>query len=136
MKLMRDVLRKYKESVVILQSMLNFIDYLLRLPDELSKQLTETIRPIIQKEVNDMIQYEKENWSPTMAAILDLERKEWKQEGIKEGIIEERTNIARALLQENMPVVSIVSITKLPLRAVEELKKEIEMSVEPHETDA
>lgn len=117
MKLMRDILRQYKDSAVVLQATLSFIDYLLRLSDELSEQLKGDIRPIIRKERKDMIQYDKDNWSPTMAAVLNSFGKEWKEEGIKE----ERSNIARTLLQKDMPLELIVEITKLTLQEVEEL---------------
>lgn len=56
------------------------------------------IRPIIMKERKDMIQYDKDNWSPTMVAVLDSFGKEWWFEGNEEGKKEERSNITRTLL--------------------------------------
>lgn len=122
MKLMRDILGEYYDSFVILFAILKFIDYLLRLPDELSEKVSETIRPIIEEELNKMIDYKKEDWCPTMARVFETNF----EEGGEQGILEERINIAHALLQDDLPTVSIVKITKLSLEEVEMLRNEMD----------
>lgn len=125
-KLMREIVRNQQYSRTAVQAVLHFVDYLLRLPEELSWQLSEKIRPILGKEQKLMELYNEENASPTITNIFERKRQEGVLEGeIKgkmEGKIEERHDIARNLLKQNVPLETIASATKLTLEELGMLK--------------
>ena len=128
-KLMREIVRNQQYSRTAVQAVLHFVDYLLRLPEELSWQLSEKIRPILGKEQKLMELYNEENASPTITNIFERKRQEGVLEGeIKgkvEGKIEERHAIAGNLLKQNVPLEIIASATKLTLEEVEALKQNL-----------
>lgn len=131
-KLMREIVRSKRYSREAVQAMFHFIDYLLRLPKELSKELAESIRPILREEESYMLQANRENPSPTLKEIFELEReegelkgrvegrKEGEMKGRKEGRQEEKIQIAKKMLQSNMEIEQIMSFTGL---SKEELKR-------------
>lgn len=135
MKLIREVLKLEGHSRVSISAVFYFIDYLLRLPEELRHKFTDTIRPILEEEGQKMVQYESEDLSPTLADLVEIERKEALEQGIEQGIGQGREqgleqgleqgkrNIALALLEEGSEVDYIARVTKLSVAEVEKLKK-------------
>ena len=115
MKLMREVLKLEGHSRVSISAVFYFIDYLLLLPEKLRHEFTETIGPVIKKEGQLMVQFEKNDLPPTVADLIETERKEALEQGTK--------NIALALLEEGSEVDFIAKITKLSVVEVEKLKK-------------
>lgn len=117
-KLMREIVRNQNYSRTAVQAVLHFVDYLLRLPEELTQQLSKKIRPILGKEEKLMELYNEKNASPTISNIFELK----KQEGKKEA----RRDIARKLILQKVPMDFISNITELTLEDLEELKKDIQ----------
>ncbi|WP_342514436.1 Rpn family recombination-promoting nuclease/putative transposase [Sporosarcina sp. FSL K6-1522] len=83
MKLMREIIKSKQYSGTEIQAVFYFFDYLLRLPENLSRKLNDTLIPIIQKEVNDMVQFDSGEWSPTMEAVFAKIREDGERRGIE-----------------------------------------------------
>ncbi|MCG7336090.1 Rpn family recombination-promoting nuclease/putative transposase [Sporosarcina sp. ACRSM] len=115
MKLMKKIITDNKNSRSEILAVLYFIDYLLRLPEELSKKFHETMIPIIQKEANDMVQFNGEELSPTMEAIFAHFQEEGKRKGIEQ--------VALEMLKEGSSVEFIAKVTRLDREAIEKLRK-------------
>lgn len=93
------------------------------------------IRPIIQKEDTNMLEYNKEDMSPTFSTIMDLERKEGLEQGLKqgreegleegleEGRLVEKEEIARKSLNKNLDIDFIVELTGLSIERILEIKQ-------------
>lgn len=113
MKLMREVLKINRDYNTVLSIILYLIDYLLRLPEELSEKLKDTMTPIMEKEVNGMGQTEREFISPTM-------------EGIFARIEEKNTEkIVLEMLKKDFPIDIIAEVTHLDVEAIKKLKETI-----------
>lgn len=131
MKLMREVLKLEGHSRVSITAVFYFIDFFLRLPEELAHEFTETIGPIIKKEEQIMVQFEKNDLPPTIADLFKTERKEGIKQGIEQGreqgreqgIEQSNKNFALALLRENFEVDYLAKLTGLTVAEVEKLKK-------------
>ena len=123
MKLMREVLKLEGHSRVSITAVFYFIDYLLRLPEELRHEFTDTIRPILGEEGLEMVQYESDDLSPTLADLVRIERKEALEEGLEQGLEQGLRNVALTMLKEDLEVEYIAKLTKLSIAEVEKLKK-------------
>lgn len=130
MKLMREVLKINRDYHEVLEIILYFIDYLLRLPEELSEKLATTITPIV-REVSGMGQIEREFVSPTMEAVFakiqeNGEKKGWeegREEGEKLGTKKSLTKVALELLKEGLSIDLIAKATGLDKETIEKLKE-------------
>ena len=104
-----------------------FIDYLLRLPKEFTHQLTETMRPILEEERAQMVQFESNDLSPTLAELAAIERKEAMEQGVVQGLEQgaekNKKHIALTLLGEGFDVDYIAKITELDVEEVKRLKE-------------
>lgn len=69
-----------------MSALLYFVDYLLRLPKEMSEKLQQEMRTEIRKEDAIMLESYKEDLPPTLAGILEMERREGIELGIERGI--------------------------------------------------
>ena len=87
----------------------------------MTKQLVETMPPILKGEGNSMIQSEREDLSPTLAELIAVER----GEGEERGKQAERKNLALSFLHDNFEVAYIAKLTKLSVVEVEELKEKL-----------
>lgn len=67
-----------------MSALLYFVDYLLKLPKEMSEQLKQEIFMEFRKEDGSKLELYKEDLPPTLAGILDLERQEGIEQGRKE----------------------------------------------------
>ena len=114
MKLMREVLKLEGQSRISISAVFYFTDYLLLLPEELRHKFTDTIGPIIKKEGQLMVQFEKNDLPPTVADLIETERKEALEQGLK--------NVALTMLQENLEVEYIAKLTKLSVAEIEKLR--------------
>ena len=127
MKLMREVLKLEGHSRVSITAVFYFVDYLLRLPEELRHEFTDTIRPILEEERQKMVQFESDDLSPTLADLAKIERKEALEEGLEKGrelgLEQSKKNIALVLLEEGSEVDYVAKITKLTIAEVEKLKE-------------
>lgn len=125
-KLLKTVLdfERYPQELTI-TALFYFIDYLLHLPDELTKQLREDIIPIIEKEADHMIYSEKVETSPTLAEILEKYKREERAEGRVEGALLERKNLAKELILENFTDEKIAKMTRLTIDEVREIRKNL-----------
>lgn len=126
MKLMREVLKLEGHSRTSISAIFHFVDYLLRLPPDLTHQLTETIRPLLEEKRESMVQFESNDLSPTLAELAAIERKEAMEKGLVQGLEqgEERSkkNFALKLLAEDFEVDYIAKLTDLSVEEVERLK--------------
>ncbi|MEG0472698.1 MAG: hypothetical protein RR588_10215 [Solibacillus sp.] len=80
--LLREVWTLEKANRTEISALLYVVDYLLKLPKDMSKQLQQEMRAEIRKEDEEMMEFYKEDLPPTLAGILEIER----QEGIELGI--------------------------------------------------
>lgn len=69
-----------------MSALLYFVDYLLRLPKEMFEKLQQEMRAEIRKEDAMMLESYKEDLPPTLAGILEMERREGIELGIEQGI--------------------------------------------------
>ncbi|MEK3934402.1 Rpn family recombination-promoting nuclease/putative transposase [Sporosarcina sp. FSL W7-1349] len=125
-KLMREVVRNRAYSRTAVQAILHFVDYLLRLPKEYEQKLAETMYPVLGKEKELMELYNKDNASPTISNAFEMERMEGIKEGELKGKMEERRNIARKLLEQQLPIETIIAATELSVEEVEALRVQFE----------
>lgn len=128
-KLMRELVRNKEYSRIAVRATLHFVDYLLQLPEEYMKQLSEEIRPIIRKETELMELYNKENASPTILNAFDLEWEKGIQQGKREGKIEEKIEerhaIAQKLIIEKLSLEMISTVTGLTLDEVKMIQEKL-----------
>ena len=89
--LLRDVWSLQNATRTEISALLYFVDYLLKLPEEMSEQLKQELRTEIRKEDEQMLQLHKDELPPTLAGILEMER----QEGLELGIEQGRARIER-----------------------------------------
>ena len=130
MKLMREIIKSKQYSGTEVQAVFYFIDYLLRLPEELSQKLNNMLIPIIQKEVNDMVQFDSGDWSPTMEAVFAKIREDGERRGIEKGIeqgleqgLEQGvTKVVLEMLKKGFTIDVIVEVTHLEREKIEELR--------------
>ena len=80
--LLRDVWSLQNATRTEISALLYFVDYLLKLPEEMSEQLKQELRTEIRKEDEQMLQLHKGELPPTLAGILEMER----QEGLELGM--------------------------------------------------
>ncbi len=104
-----------------------FIDYLLYLPGELTKQLTKELFIHIEKEANHMLYSEELKEAPTFAEYLKTVKEEGIEIGIEKGIekgkMEEKRNLAAELLREGFSVEKVAKMVKLSIDEVKKIKK-------------
>lgn len=124
-KLMREIVRNKNYSRTAVQAVLHFIDYLLHLPEEYMRQLSNDIGPIIRKETKLMELYNKENASPTILKSFAEELEEGVKQGKMEGKLEERHEIAQKLIIAQFSLEEISGITGLSLDELTEIQKTI-----------
>lgn len=101
-----------------MSALLYFIDYLLKLPKDMSKQLQQEMRAEIRKEDEEMLELYKEDLPPTLAGILELERQEGIDLGIKRGI----KQVAKNMLVKGISIEDIMDATSLSLEEIEALR--------------
>ncbi len=122
-KLIREILRLEGHSRMSISAVFYFVDYLLRLPKEFTHQLTETIRPILEEERTDMVQFDSNDLSPTLAELAAIERKEALEQGIVQGTEKSKKHFALTLLGEGFDVDYIAKLAELDVEEVMKLKK-------------
>jgi len=133
LKLMREVLKLEGHSRESISAVFYFIDYLLRLPEQLAQQFTETVRPIIKQEGQMMVQFEKNDLPPTFAELMAMEWKEGLEQGLEQGIGQGKLageekikkDIAITMLHENFEIEQIAKLTKLTIIEVQQLKEKL-----------
>lgn len=123
--LLRDVIELENANRTEIRALLYFVDYLLKLPEEMSKSLTEEMRVEIRKERSIMHQFQKDDLPPTLAGILDLERQDGVEEGIKEGIKEGIALMVKGLIQKGVAIEVIADVANLTVEEVLEMKKNL-----------
>ena len=121
-RLMREIVRNRDYSRTSVQAAFHFIDYLLRLPTDWERKLSDSMYPLLGREKELMELYNKENAPPTIANAFEMERLEGKVEGKIEGKIEERRNIALNLLKQNLALDMIATATGLSIDEVREIQ--------------
>ncbi|MEK6452679.1 hypothetical protein [Caldifermentibacillus hisashii] len=124
------------------EALFYFIDYLLYLPDELTKQLTKDLSINIEKEAKHMLYSEKLKEAPTFAEYFKTVREEGFEKGMEKGLemgiekgiekgfekgiekgkMEEKRNLAAELLREGFSVEKVAKIVKLSLDEVKEIE--------------
>ncbi|WP_368986515.1 hypothetical protein NST54_03645 [Caldifermentibacillus hisashii] len=105
----------------VAEALFYFIDYLLYLPDELTKQLTKDLSINIEKEAKHMLYSEKIKEAPTLAEYFKTVR----EEGFEKGKMEEKRNLAAELLREGFSVEKVAKMVKLSLDEVKEIEASI-----------
>jgi predicted transposase/invertase (TIGR01784 family) len=123
MKLMREILKSDSYSHTEILAVFYFIDYLLRLPKELTEQFYDTMVPIIEKEVKQMVQFNNEDLSPTMEAVFTRIREEGERKGIEQGIERGIEQVALEMLKEDSSIEFIAKVTHLDKKTIEKLRK-------------
>ena len=127
MKLMREILKLEGHSRKSISVIFYFVDYLLRLPKEFTHQLTETMRPILEEERAQMVQFDRNDLSPTLAELAAIERKEARErgleQGLEQGLEKSKKHFALTLLGEGFEVDYIAKLTELDVEEVMKLKE-------------
>jgi len=100
-KLMRELIKNNCYSDVEIQAAIYFIDYLLRLPEDLTQKLYNTLTPIIQEEGNDMVQLNSGEWGPTMEAVFSKLRKNAERVGLEQGLEQGVKNVVLEMLKKD-----------------------------------
>src|SRR5699024_7198882 len=101
-----------------LNSLIYFVDYLLKLPEEMKHRLREELNPYLGEEVITKMRAEKTNQPPTIAELIEEGKEEGKKEAIKD--------IAISLIRDNYSDEKISEITKLTREEVEEIRKAVQ----------
>lgn len=101
-----------------IQAAFYFIDFLLRLPIDLTTKLHHSLIPFMQKEEKGMVKFSYEDLSPTWQAYADSVR-----ENMEEKIIEE---VAIEMLKKGTTIDFIAEVTGLSLAQVETLQKSLD----------
>ncbi|WP_382400036.1 hypothetical protein [Lentibacillus salinarum] len=109
-----------------LSALFYFIDYLLRVPKDLSRQLKDDIIPYMGKEVVQKMQAEKTNPSQTLEEIFAELRQEGREKGREEGRKDTLKHVVQELIREDYSNEQIMKITKLDLEDVKELRRALE----------
>lgn len=133
-KLMIQILQKFsvqqENTRTYLSALFYFIDFLLQVPKDLSRQLKDDIKPYMGKEVVQRMQAEKTNPSQTLEEIFAELRQDGREEGIEKGIKEGRKDafkhVVQKLIRQNYSDKQIVEITELDLEDIKELKRDLE----------
>lgn len=107
-----------------MSALLYFIDYLLKLPKELSKQLQQEMRTEIRKEDEMMLEFYKEDLPPTLAGFLELERREGIVLGIEQGIEQGIKQIIISLIENGFTDEAIATIAKQTIEKVQTIRSE------------
>lgn len=107
-----------------MSALLYFIDYLLKLPKELSEQLQQEMRAEIRKEDEMMLEFYKEDLPPTLAGILELERREGIVLGIEQGIEQGIKQIIISLIENGFTDEAIATIAKQTIEKVQTIRSE------------
>ena len=116
-RLMREIVRNREYSRTSVQAAFHFIDYLLRLPQDLERKLSGAMYPLLGREKELMELYNKENSPPTIANAFEMERLEGEMEG--------RRKIALNLLKQNLPLEMIATATELTIEEIEDMQRKI-----------
>lgn len=117
-------------SDIEISALFYFVDYLLALPEDLSKELNEEIVTFIQKEEFRMVELRREDMSPTFAAIVESLEKRGMERGIKQGIekgieqgrLSTTEEFVRKSLLNHLDVEVIANITGLTVEHIMNLK--------------
>ena len=105
-----------------IQAVIYFIDYLLRLPEDLTQKLDNTLTPIIQEEGNDMVQFSSGEWGPTMEAVFVKLRENAEQVGLELGV----KNVVLEMLKKGFTTDLIMELTHLEEDKIEELRETLQ----------
>ncbi|MFE3572795.1 hypothetical protein [Lysinibacillus sp. NPDC059133] len=98
-----------------INALLYFIDYLLKLPKSISEQLVKGVKAELKGE-EEMLHLNKEDLPPTLAGVLELERQEGIEQGMKQIII--------GLIEKGAEDEWIAEVSKLPVTKIKEIRKE------------
>ncbi|MCG7336103.1 hypothetical protein MHZ95_12595 [Sporosarcina sp. ACRSM] len=120
---MREILKSDRYSHTEILAVFYFIDYLLRLPKELTEKFYDKMVPIIEKEVKQMVQFNNEDLSPTMEAVFTRIREEGERKGIEQGIEKGIEKVVLEMLKEGLPDDLITKVTHLDKETIEKLRK-------------
>ncbi|AXF55919.1 hypothetical protein [Salicibibacter kimchii] len=106
-----------KNATEYVNALLYFIDYLMKIPKEMTEKLQKDIKPVIGKEANDM---DKQTYPdpPTLKPIFD----ELREKGKEAGKSERTREIAEKMLKKDFSVEEILEVTNLTEIELEDIK--------------
>lgn len=122
-RLMRELLAYHQISRKKMIATLYFIDYLLQLPEELTKRLSQEISPAVRKERRAMEVLNEDNMPPTLLHMLMQEKEEGVAEGRIEGEHRALVNIVLQLTKEKFGDISEEILDEIKVADVEILNK-------------
>jgi len=127
--LLRDVWSLQNASRTEISALLYFVDYLLKLPEEMSQRLKQELRTEIRKEDEQMLHLQKDELPPTLAGILEMEHQEGLELGIERGIEQGMEKGIRQmilnLIEKGFTEEVIADVAKITVEQVQEIRKEI-----------
>ena len=131
--LLRDVWSLQNATRTEISALLYFVDYLLKLPEEMSEQLKQELRTEIRKEDEQMLQLHKGELPPTLAGILEMERQEGlelgREQGIEQGLelgIEKGIRqMILNLIEKGFTEEVIADVANITVEQVQEFRKEM-----------
>jgi len=126
-ELIKLVLEKYSNKDNIYASALvYFIDYLLKIPEEMKKKLYVELEPIIEKEEARLVGMERLKDTPTIGMFFQKEREEGRNEGREEGRKEAEIELAKNLLRDHFSDEKVSRLTGLDIEEIRKLKQSLE----------
>ena len=127
--LLRDVWSLQNATRTEISALLYFVDYLLKLSEEMSEQLKQELRTEIRKEDEQMLQLHKDELPPTLAGILEMERQEGLElgieRGIEQGIEQGIRQMILNLIEKGFTEEVIADVAKITVEQVQEFRKEM-----------
>src|SRR5699024_8512701 len=124
--LVTSILEKYdtaaEATIDHLNSLIYFVDNLLKLPEEMKHKLREELNPYLGEEVITKMRAEKSNPPPTLAELIVESRQEGKKEGKEEAI----KDIVIALIRKNYSDQEIMKITELTTAELEAIRESLQ----------
>ena len=125
--LLRDVWSLQNATRTEISALLYFVDYLLKLPEEMSEQLKQELRTEIRKEDEQMLQLHKGELPPTLAGILEMERQEGLElgieRGIEQGIEQGIRQMILNLIEKGFTEEVIADVANITVEQVQEFQK-------------
>ncbi|MEK4425516.1 hypothetical protein [Solibacillus sp. FSL K6-1523] len=117
--LLREVWTLEKANRTEVSALFYFVDYLLKLPKEMSEQLQQEMRAEFRKEDERMLESFKGDLPPTLAGILEMER----NEGIEQGI----RQVIGGLIENGFPDEMIARVANQTMEQVQAIRIEMKL---------
>lgn len=122
--LIQELAANQRYSPLEIQTVIYFVDYLLKLPEDLTEKLYDTLLPILQ-EGKHMAHQLNGSWGPTMDAVFAKVREISELQGIEQGKESALETVTIEMLKTGAATDYISKVTGMSAEQIEELQKNI-----------